>query len=381
MFLGMKTSMNTNLTSIHHNLLLLIVLYSFIFILRATAQSTLEPKAPKNSVRAIFVFGDSTADPGNNNYIRTAFKSDFSPYGRDLPSHVATGRFSNGRLSTDFIASYVGIKELVPPYLNSSLSIEELMSGVSFASAGSGYDPLTPTLSGVIPMSKQLEYFMQYKSRIAASIGQEKTNELINKSVFIVSAGTNDFVVNYFTLPIRKRMYTIPQYQHFLVQNVHQFIKSLWDQGARKIAVVGIPPMGCLPIVITMASNNSITRRGCVESQSSVAKDYNQLLQTQLNSTQLSLQDQRTRIAYIDVYSPLFDMVQPSSNSNYSFEYVSNGCCGTGYLEAAFMCNPASYVCTDASKYVFWDSIHPTEITYYLIFKALRSVIDYIIKD
>lgn len=74
-------------------------------------------------------------------------------------------------------------------------------------------------------MSKQMDNFMQYKSRIAGTIGQEKTTELISKSVFIVSAGTNDFVVNYFTVPIRKKMYTIPQYQHFLVQNVHQFIK------------------------------------------------------------------------------------------------------------------------------------------------------------
>lgn len=44
-------------------------------------------------------------------------------------------------------ASYIGVKEFVPPYLNSSLSTDELMSGVSFASAGSGYDPLTPALS------------------------------------------------------------------------------------------------------------------------------------------------------------------------------------------------------------------------------------------
>lgn len=44
-------------------------------------------------------------------------------------------------------ASYVGIKEYVPPYLDPTLSIEELMTGVSFASAGSGFDPLTPQLS------------------------------------------------------------------------------------------------------------------------------------------------------------------------------------------------------------------------------------------
>ncbi|XP_074306055.1 GDSL esterase/lipase At5g45960-like [Silene latifolia] len=351
--------------------------------LRAWAEPGPIPKAPNNSISAIFVFGDSTSDPGNNNYIRTPFKSNFAPYGRDFPNHVATGRFSNGLLSTDYIARYVGVKELIPPYLNASLSVEELMSGVSFASAGSGYDPLTPQLSGVIAMSRQLEYFKEYRSRIEGIIGVEKTNVLINKSVFIVSAGTNDFVVNYYTMPIRRRMYTLPQYQQFLVQNVHDFIKSLWDQGARKIAVAGVPPMGCLPVVITMKANSSISNRSCVESLSVVARDYNELLQTQLISLQLDLADRATKIVYIDIYSVLHDIIQGRhDHSTYNFEDISSGCCGTGYLEAAYLCNAVvSSVCSDASKYVFWDSIHPTEMTYYLLFMDVMPVINFIIKD
>lgn len=96
--------MKTRLTSLYN--LLLLTLQTLIIILCASAQSTPEPKAPNNSVSAIFVFGDSTSDPGNNNYIRTPFKSNFAPYGKDFPNHVATGRFCNGRLATDFIGTY-----------------------------------------------------------------------------------------------------------------------------------------------------------------------------------------------------------------------------------------------------------------------------------
>ncbi|KAI4304398.1 hypothetical protein MLD38_039917 [Melastoma candidum] len=64
-----------------------------------------------------------------------------------------------------------------------------------------------------------------------------------------------------------------------------------------------------------------------------------------------------------------------------SFDEVSTGCCGTGLLEAAFLCSPKSYVCSDASKYVFWESIHPTEKTYYLIFQALLPVVNRVICD
>lgn len=38
------------------------------------------------------------------------------------------------------------MKEFVPAYLDPNLGINDLMSGVSFASAGSGFDPLTPTI-------------------------------------------------------------------------------------------------------------------------------------------------------------------------------------------------------------------------------------------
>lgn len=56
-------------------------------------------------VSALYVFGDSTVDPGNNNYISTPFKSNFEPYGRDFANQVPTGRFTNGKLGTDFIGT------------------------------------------------------------------------------------------------------------------------------------------------------------------------------------------------------------------------------------------------------------------------------------
>lgn len=49
-----------------------------------------------------------------------------------------------------FTASYVGVKkELLPAYLDPNVidNVNELMTGVSFASAGSGFDPLTPSIS------------------------------------------------------------------------------------------------------------------------------------------------------------------------------------------------------------------------------------------
>jgi len=43
---------------------------------------------------------------------------------------------------------------------------------------------------------------------------------------------------------------------------------------------------------------------------------------------------------------------------------MDRGCCGTGKLEVAVLCNPLDSTCSNASEYVFWDSYHPTEGVY-----------------
>ena len=45
------------------------------------------------------------------------------------------------------LAEELGIKELVPAYLDPQLQPQELKTGVCFASGGSGYDPLTPKIA------------------------------------------------------------------------------------------------------------------------------------------------------------------------------------------------------------------------------------------
>lgn len=108
-------------------------------------------------VPAIIVFGDSSVDAGNNNQIPTIARSNFLPYGRDFKGGKPTGRFSNGRITTDFIAEALGIKPIIPAYLDPSYNISEFATGVTFASAGTGYDNAT---SGVLASPKS---YMQNK--------------------------------------------------------------------------------------------------------------------------------------------------------------------------------------------------------------------------
>ena len=58
---------------------------------------------PKPVVPALYIFGDSTVDCGNNNYLVTLARSDMPPYGRDFANHRPNGRFSNGKISVDYL--------------------------------------------------------------------------------------------------------------------------------------------------------------------------------------------------------------------------------------------------------------------------------------
>lgn len=62
------------------------------------------PHSADETSPAIFILGDSTADVGTNNYLpHTIFRADVPPYGIDFPKSRATGRFSNGFNSADFV--------------------------------------------------------------------------------------------------------------------------------------------------------------------------------------------------------------------------------------------------------------------------------------
>ncbi|XP_074269879.1 GDSL esterase/lipase At5g45960-like [Silene latifolia] len=203
-------------------------------------------------------------------------------------------------------------------------------------------------------------------------IGKRRMKELIKRSLFLVSCGTNDIMFTYGIVESPLQPFTAPTYLRFLLDKSKSFIQGLKDRGAEMIAIVGLPPIGCLPAVMTI---HMTTQRRCVESLSSLAIDFNHLLINELNIMQAS--QPISMLVYADIYAPLLDqIIHPTK---YGFDEVNKGCCGTGLLEASFICNSLMNMCSDRSKYIFWDAIHPTERSYSLIFEALRPLLDSIL--
>ncbi|RZC86392.1 hypothetical protein C5167_030470 [Papaver somniferum] len=306
---------------------------------------------------AILIFGDSTVDTGNNNFIRTVLKSDHFPYGQEFPNGTATGRFSNGLLVPDLLASSFGIKEFVPPYLDPSLSVDELRTGVSFASAGSGLDDLTTLTSGAIPVSVQLGYFKSYKEVLVNAVGEEEANKIISGAFVLIAAGANDIIFNFYDAPARRFMFNITGYHNFLLEKQECLVKELYDLGCRIFAVSGMAPLGCIPFQITVKHSKG---RKCLKHENTETQMYNSKLKKLSLTLPASLPG--SRITYLDNYNPVMDMIK--NPQNYGFVETNKGCCGTGLKETGHLCNVHTPVCSNPSEYLFWDAIHPTEAAY-----------------
>ncbi|XP_074378011.1 GDSL esterase/lipase EXL3-like [Apium graveolens] len=293
---------------------------------------------PNVTFTTIIAFGDSNVDQGMNNNINTIAKCNFPPYGSDFMGGIPTGRFCNAKTPPDLIVvaalvysliikllicvdlhsnklentfflifsgEELGIKDLVPAYLDPNLQTTDLLTGVSFASGASGYDPQTPQIAAVLSLPDQLEMFKEYISKLKALVGEESANYIIANSIYFVVAGTDDLLNTYFILGARRLHYDVPSYADFV---------ELYNLGARRVAVFGAPPIGCVPSQRTLAGGI------------------------------------KQRLFYIDIYNPLLDLIK--NPQNYDLEVVDRGCCGTGVLEVSVLCNKFSSTCPDHTKFL-----------------------------
>ncbi|KAL0346813.1 UNVERIFIED_CONTAM: GDSL lipase [Sesamum calycinum] len=243
---------------------------------------------------AFFIFGDSSVDPGNNNYIDTIpeNRANVKPYGQNGFFKDPTGRFSDGRIIVDFIAEYAKLP-LIPPFLEPSADYSH---GVNFASGGAGI--LSTTNEGqAIDLRTQLKYFEEVEKWLAEKLGASEAEEVISNAVYFFSMGSNDYLVD---------------------------ILELYEKGARKFGFLSLCPLGCLPVM--RALNPKAGEGGCFEQANSLALAHNNALKTLLNNLHYLLKD--FKYCNSDFYNWLQDRI--NNPSHYGLKEGVNACCGSG---------------------------------------------------
>jgi len=54
----------------------------------------------------------------------------------------------------------------------------------------------------VLPASKELQMFDEYKVKLSSVVGPQKAeSSIISEALYIVSSGSNDYILNYFINP------------------------------------------------------------------------------------------------------------------------------------------------------------------------------------
>ncbi|MED6148277.1 hypothetical protein PIB30_051623 [Stylosanthes scabra] len=228
-------------------------------------------------------------------------------------------------------------------YLDPNFRNEDLPTGVSFASGGTGNDLLTAQMQGVLSLSAQLKNFQEYIGRLKALVGEERTNYIISNSLYLVSSGNNDIAITYANSPLRQ-------------QTSHTFPFICFP-----ISFLGLRfPQGCLPGGRTAAGG---PLRLCADIVNGQAQLFNSQLSSAVTSLQATLSGSTLR--FVDVYDALLNIIQNPFSSG--FLNVANGCCGTGLVEIGVTYTLAVGSYSNPGAYFFWDASHQTQRAYQLI--------------
>ncbi|XP_073157332.1 GDSL esterase/lipase At5g55050 [Henckelia pumila] len=314
------------------------------------------------TVPALYVFGDSLVDVGNNNYLPLSIvKADFPHNGIDYPGKKTTGRFSNGKNAADFIADKLGIPS-APPYLSQPNSI--FPKGVNFASGGAGIFNATEggIVEQTISLAKQVAHFSTVCGRLVQELGLTAAEEHLSKSLFPIVIGSNDIIGHFKSASLDSNKTPPQQYIALMLSTLQQLLKGLHGLGGRKFLFVGLPPLGCAPKQRSLGNNKTDE---CNEQVNFWSNEYNRGFTQMLQRLKLELSD--FHYSYFDTYSVFLDFIR--NPAAYGFKEIKSACCGLGKLRAQVPCTPISQYCSNRGEYLFWDIYHPTEA-------AARSFVD-----
>ncbi|XP_058088696.1 GDSL esterase/lipase At5g03610-like [Magnolia sinica] len=306
----------------------------------------------------LFVFGDSYADTGNTwKFISKSWKV---PYGITFPGKP-TGRFSNGRVLTDYLASFIGIRSPLP-YRWKNIGPKPLRYGMNFAYGGTGvFDTMVPFPN----MTTQIDLFQQLIEQGVY------TKRDLKHSMAHVSVAGNDYITY---LARNGSMSGILDFIESLVNQLRLDVKRIMDIGVKKISVTGLEPVGCLPDITEPSSHKQ-----CIDMYNTAAGVHNSLLKSAV--VELNQNASRPTVVILDLYKAFMSILQSSENqAKWKFENVLMPCCKG--VKNGYSCGNVDEngtkmytVCERPDSAFFWDGVHPTQMGWAIVSSYLKTTL------
>ncbi|BFG40438.1 hypothetical protein CerSpe_267120 [Prunus speciosa] len=304
-------------------------------------------------VPAMFIFGDSLIDVGNNNYLGSLAKSNYYPYGCDFRAGP-TGRFSNGRTVVDMLGNLLGLP-YVPPFADPNTNGTRILGGVNYASATAGIlDETGQHFGQRYSLNQQVLNFESTLDQLRRMMSGANMTQYLAKSIAVLEFGSNDYINNYLlpSLYSSSYIYTPPAFANLLLNRYTQQILALHSLGLRKFMLAGIGPLGCIP------NQRALAQPGrCVDYVNQILGTFNEGLRSLAN--QLNTNHPGAIFVYANTYAAFGDML--NDPALYGFSVIDRGCCGIGRNRGQITCLPYLVPCANRNQYIFWDAYHPTE--------------------
>ncbi|GAB4861170.1 hypothetical protein Ancab_036327 [Ancistrocladus abbreviatus] len=328
----------------------------FVLVIACSRADDVEPGSPPR-VPAMFVFGDSLIDVGNNNYLNSIVKSNYWPYGCDF-STGPTGRFCNGKTVVDIISELLGLA-YPPAFADPTKVGARVLGGVNYASAAAGIlDETGRHWGDRYTLSQQVLNFESTLDQLRNLMGARNLSQYLARSIAFLSFGSNDYLNNYLLPSLYYSSYTYspPDFANLLLNRYTEQILTLYNVGLRKFFIAGVGPIGCIPYE---RATGEAPAGHCVDSVNQMLGTFNDGLQSLV--TKLNSKHRCATFVYGNTYGAVGDILH--NPATYGFTVGDKGCCSQvlGTNQGQAVCLPNAVPCPNRSEYVFWDSFHTSE--------------------
>ncbi|XP_038994658.1 GDSL esterase/lipase At5g03610-like [Hibiscus syriacus] len=319
-------------------------------------------KSESKSNVTLFVFGDSYVDTGN--WRKSVGGSWKEPYGITFPGKPS-GRFSDGRVLTDYIASYLGTITPTAYQWRKGVKRSNLKYGMNFAYGGTG---VLDTPVNQPNMTTQIDYFQ----RLIREKVYKKQD--LDNSVAIVSVAGNDYAA-YLARNADDDLRKLPAFTKTIMKQLGINLERIQGLGVKRIAVTLIEPMGCVPVQAA-----SLSYTNCSEVLNIGSKLHNQMLQQALKN--LNDKTNSTLFVTLDLYDAFISALNKLTKRASASSGMKNPlkpCCdgkekGKYYCGSVDESGAKQYsICENPNLSLFWDTVHPSQNGWRTIFSSLRS--------
>ncbi|KAI3473548.1 hypothetical protein Pfo_031206 [Paulownia fortunei] len=305
---------------------------------------------------AMFAFGDSLTDPGNNNYLNSLAKANYVPYGVDF-YEGPSGRFCNGKTVIDYLGKrHVG--NSCSTSLHKSFCYgKNILWGVNYASAAGGIlEETGQNLGERFSLSEQVENFESTLNQLKSQMEDEELSNYLTKALVIMALGSNDYINNYLqpSFYTTSYIYSPKDYVDLLINRYTRQILALHSLGLRKFFLGGIGPLGCIP---NQLATGLPPPGKCVAYTNDVVGMFNKRLESLVD--ELNSKYNGSIFTYGNTFGAFIDIL--NNAKTYGFSVTDRGCCGIGRNRGQITCLPFSVPCNNRNQYVFWDAFHPTQ--------------------